>query len=224
MLLVETELKRLGIFVAYTITWLGDQAPHTPKRLGDEVVADVLERVRHIYGDTENLKNNPVIRAYRNLYWRLGIDPTKVRPSSEALIRRALRGSFPRINPVVDAGNVASALTAVPIGIYDLDYVALPVKLTFSKGGERFKPIGGMGEVEIVSPQVPILVDSKGLILHVYPHRDSIDTMVRESTRKALIVAAGAPGVPIERVVEAVNKTLEMLREIGWEHCEALVK
>jgi DNA/RNA-binding domain of Phe-tRNA-synthetase-like protein len=52
-----------------------------------------------------SLKDHPIIRAYRDFYWRLGIDPTKQRPSSEGLARRLLaQGRLPRINSVVDAG------------------------------------------------------------------------------------------------------------------------
>ncbi|MEM2412537.1 MAG: hypothetical protein QW447_02425, partial [Candidatus Bathyarchaeia archaeon] len=42
--------------------------------------------------DIEKLKENPVVRAYRDFYWKLGIDPTKTRPSGEALLRRVLHG------------------------------------------------------------------------------------------------------------------------------------
>ena len=31
----------------------------------------------------ETLKDEPIIKAYRKFFWRIGIDPTKVRPSSE---------------------------------------------------------------------------------------------------------------------------------------------
>jgi DNA/RNA-binding domain of Phe-tRNA-synthetase-like protein len=43
----------------------------------------------------------------RTLYKALGIDPTKTRPSNEALLRRALRGeTLYRINTLVDALNL----------------------------------------------------------------------------------------------------------------------
>ena len=44
----------------------------------------------------------------RTLYKALGLDPTKTRPSNEALLRRALKGeSLYRINTLVDALNLA---------------------------------------------------------------------------------------------------------------------
>ena len=70
----------------------------------------------------ETLKDHPVVRAYRDLSWRVGIDPTKRRPSGEALARRVLGGqSLPRIHPLVDAYNRASAATLVPLSAFDAE-------------------------------------------------------------------------------------------------------
>ena len=49
------------------------------------------------------------ITAVRTMYKRVGIDPTKTRPSSEALLRRVRKGeSLPRINSMVDVCNWCS--------------------------------------------------------------------------------------------------------------------
>jgi len=58
----------------------------------------------------EQVKDHPVFRAYRDFYWRLGIDPTKDRPAGEALVRRILSGRpLPTINSAVDCYTLASA-------------------------------------------------------------------------------------------------------------------
>ncbi|MCK4484061.1 MAG: hypothetical protein KAU89_04510, partial [Candidatus Thorarchaeota archaeon] len=47
----------------------------------------------------DDVKNDPVFRSYRDLYWTFGMDPTKLRVSSEALLRRIVRGlNFWRIS------------------------------------------------------------------------------------------------------------------------------
>ncbi|MFX0108077.1 MAG: hypothetical protein ACFE7R_07325, partial [Candidatus Hodarchaeota archaeon] len=38
----------------------------------------------------ESMKDDVILRSYRNLYWTFGMDPTKLRVSSEALVRRIL--------------------------------------------------------------------------------------------------------------------------------------
>ena len=62
-----------------------------------EFKSEVLERVKKRW-TLDQLKEKPIFRAYRDFFWRIGVDPTKIRPASEALIRRALRGRpIPRI-------------------------------------------------------------------------------------------------------------------------------
>ena len=207
--------KSLGIFVAYTVAWVSNT--RHPQDILDTEVRRLLEEIPKAY-DLKSLRNDPVVRAYRKFYWRIGIDPTKTRPASEALVRRVLRGSFPRINPVVDAGNIASVETLVPIGIYDLSRAEPSFKIILSRGGEVFRPIGG--EPERLPPNIPIFIDARGTVMHVYPHRDSIDTMIREDTEEVLIVAAGVPDVPVSTVRKAAVRVAELLVKLGWSWCE----
>jgi DNA/RNA-binding domain of Phe-tRNA-synthetase-like protein len=171
----------------------------------------IVEKVRSAYS-LDTLRLNPIIRAYRDFMWRLGIDPTKVRPSSEALVRRILRtGSFPHVNNVVDSGNFASVETLVSLGLYDLDRIRGSLELRFASGGEVFNPIGRNSER--LSGSEVVLVDDSGKVLHVYPYRDSRDTMIKDNTRNVLVVGAGVPGVPRNLVAEALEKT--------WGYLEA---
>lgn len=60
------------------------------------------------------------IAEARRLYRHFGVDPTRTRPSSEALLRRALRGQdLYRISNVVDVGNWVSLEYLLPLGLYD---------------------------------------------------------------------------------------------------------
>ena len=212
---VEDEAAALGIFISYVEV---EGVSVGPTKNG--YMKDALEELRSRY-TLDKLKEDLVVRAYRDFYWRIGVDPTKTRPSSEALVRRALRGRWPRINPVVDAGNIASARTLVPIGIYDADRFTPPLRITLARGGERFEPIGG--GVEEVREGVPILVDARGVVMHLYPHRDSRQTMVRDTTREVLILAAGVPGVDVGRLRRAVGEVVRMLRLLKWKSCETIM-
>lgn len=216
---VSEEARERGIFVVYTTVELRGRVDGDP--LGG-VVSDYVAYVRSSL-TLEGLKDHPVVRAYRDFFWRLGIDPTKVRPSSEALARRALRGEFPRVSPLVDAGNLASLRTLVPIGIYDLDLASPPLTITLSRQRVKFYPIGGR-EQELPEGY-PIMVDSRGVVVHLYAHRDSSLTSVRESTRRALIVGTGVPGVGRELVGQAVDLTVRLSSAVGWAQegpaCEA---
>jgi len=158
----------------------------------------------------ETLKDEPVARAFRDFYWRIGIDPTKKRPAGEALARRILSGSgIPSINNLVDAGNLASAETLIPIGIYDLDKVVGELVLRFAREGEEFVDI--RGKKSLLKPNEVVLVDDVGVI-HIFPHRDSQRTMITMETRKALILGCGVKGVPKELVEEACDKVIHYLK------------
>ena len=201
MISIADDVKELGVFIAWRVLQ-GVKVFKSDERVAS-IVKEAIERVKSSL-TIEGLRDHPVVRAYRDFYWRLGIDPTKTRPSSEALVRRALRsGGIPLINNVVDMGNVASMLTLIPIGIYDLGKVNPPIMLRRAQRGEVFHPIGG--GVEELSENDIVLVDSAQKVMHVFPHRDSTLTMVDENTKDILIVGCGVKGVSEERVREAVD-------------------
>ena len=150
------------------------------------------------------LKEEKLVRAYRDFYWALGIDPTKIRPSSEALIRRCLQGAeIPKINNVVDAYNLASMETLVPMGAFDLERIVPPIIMRYSKPGERFVKIGGFGE-ELVGNEL-VLTDAEK-VMNIYPHRDSDLTKVSFSTSRVLLIVAGVPGVDEGMIASATEK------------------
>ncbi|MCL7401278.1 MAG: hypothetical protein LZ168_00610 [Thaumarchaeota archaeon] len=169
-----------------------------------------IAKLRASIGYTlENLKDNPIIRAYRDFYWKIGIDPTKIRPSSEALVRRILSGSsIPMINNVVDAGNLASIETLIPIGLYDLDKMVGEPVLRFARHGEEFIDI--TGRVRKIQSNTIVLADDIGLI-HIFPHRDSLRTMIQWDTKRVLIVACGVENVPNSLVDYAVDRVIHYL-------------
>jgi len=198
---IDDEVKeRFEVFLAVTCVFELEG-----EGSAEEFLLEAEERVRREFS-LEKLKDYPRVRALRDFYWRLGIDPTKQRPSSEALVRRVLRGrKVPRINCIVDVGNAVSMVTLVPIGIYDLDKLCPPLRLRFAKEGEVFKPIGG--SLEKLSRGQIVLADARRVV-HVFPHRDCDETKVTGETRNVFVVACGVPGLG-ERVV------VETAREVG---------
>jgi DNA/RNA-binding domain of Phe-tRNA-synthetase-like protein len=62
----------------------------------------------------------PGVQEARSLYRSVGLDPTKTRPSSEALLRRVVKGKgLFRIHPLVDLFNLVSLSKLLPVGLYD---------------------------------------------------------------------------------------------------------
>ncbi len=157
------------------------------------------------------LKDDPIIAAFRSFYWRIGIDPTKQRPASEALLRRILQGNvIPSINYVVDAGNIASIRTHIPIGLYDYAKVKGPLRLAMSRAGEPFVDISGK---EGKTTEEVVLKDGAGVI-HLFPHRDCDRTKITSGTKEVLILGCRVLGVTDEACKAAAWQVVQVLNEL----------
>ncbi|RLF16574.1 MAG: hypothetical protein DRJ66_02995 [Thermoprotei archaeon] len=168
----------------------------------DKFIKGKEEQLANSYS-LEELKNVRIIRLYRDFFWRLGIDPTKKRPASEALLRRILRGKgLPRISNVVDAYNLASAESLITLSAYDLDKIEPPLMVRFAKQGEEVILIGMRKRV--LSGNEIVLSDRRG-ILCVLVHGDVERTKVTKDTRNVLIVAYGAPGIDDSLLIHAIK-------------------
>ena len=173
----------------------------------------VYEEVRAKY-NIETLKDNPTVRAYRDFYWRLDIDPTKTRPSGEALLRRVLHGDeLPCISTVVDAYNLASMKTIIPISGFDKDCLNTPFQVRFAKDGETFTGIG-MSKHMALTDKMLVLADEKQ-VLCIYPYRDLDYTKITEQTENVLIVGYGALGIAEQQLTEAVETTLSYIKLVS---------
>ena len=171
------------------------------------------ELSRKIQVTKETLKDHPTVRALHDFYWRMGIDPTKVRPSSEALARRFLtNNSIPKINNVVDAGNITSIETLVPIGIYDADKIVGNVTLRLANSNEEFIDISHAKHT--LQGKEIVLSDGNG-VMHVFPYRDSLRTRVTDQTKKIMIVGCGISGIEQGLTKLAVDRTIELIRTLG---------
>jgi len=85
----------------------------------------------------------PIFRTYRDFFWEIDIDPTKTRPASEALVRRVLQGkTLPTINTLVDAYNLASLTSGIPLAAFDYQSLEGELEMRFARKGEEFLGIG----------------------------------------------------------------------------------
>jgi len=173
--------------------------------LRSEVINSIKTRYR-----LENLKDGPTFRAYRDFFWRVGIDPTKTRPAAEALIRRALGdGTIPNINTVVDAYNLASMNTEVALAAFDAQRLVGELLMRGAERGERFLGIGMDKPVELTGVEV-VVSDAEKLIA-IYPYRDSDDTKVTTATTEVLLMVCGVPGISDETLERAGTVAVEYI-------------
>jgi len=140
--------------------------------------------------------------AARALYRSYGIDPTRHRPSSEALLRRVRRGDgLPRINSLVDVGNVISLRLQVPIGLYDvgkLEGDELVIRL-----GEPGESYAGIGKERVNVEGRICVADGAGPCGN--PSADSERTRITTATAAAAWIFF----LPVDE--DAVERTAELI-------------
>lgn len=167
----------------------------------EQLKPEIAGKIQSTY-TLESVKDNPGFRAYRDFFWSVGVDPTKTRPASEALVRRILAGKpLPTINTAVDAYNLISALHGVPIAAFDADLLHGELTMRFAAPGELFQGIGMKEPVELKPNQVIICDESE--IIAVYPYRDSDSTKVTMATKNMHVISCGVPGIGRETVLDA---------------------
>lgn len=75
----------------------------------------------------------------RDLLRHGGFKPTgRSKPSSEYLLRAVGDGTWPTINAAVDAGNVVSLHSGLPISVVDLDRAVAPLRVEVAPAGAQF--------------------------------------------------------------------------------------
>ena len=169
------------------------------------LVREFRERLR-----LDTLKDEPHLRAYRDFYWRVGLDPTKIRPASEALLRRVLQGKeLPRINTLVDSYNLASMKTHIAIAAFDAAHTHGDLQMRLARAGEEFLGIGMDAPVVLKGVEV-VCEDDEGLVA-VYPYRDSHRTRATTATTGTFFMTCGVPGIERSTLIESAAVTKEFV-------------
>jgi DNA/RNA-binding domain of Phe-tRNA-synthetase-like protein len=143
------------------------------------------------------------LKEARQLYHRTGTDPTRTRPSSEALLRRTLKGQeLYRINTAVDICNGCSLELLLPLGLYDSEKLQGPIEVHLGLPGESYP---GIRKDEVHLEGRLGLFDDRGPFGS--PTSDSLRTSVSDQTRSLLLV-----------IYSRVDRSRRGLEELG-QYC-----
>ena len=174
---VKFELEGWRLF------WAHLEAQECDPALIAAAAAKVVERVRSVL-QVETLSAHPVIAGLRKLFKAAGCDPTRYRPSSEALVRRLLKGeSMPVISPLVDLNNCLSAKLLAPCCVMAEGTVQPPYIFRAGRPGENYESLRGPFNLE----GKPLLVDAHGPC--DVPITGSTRVKVTPETSRAWLVA-----------------------------------
>jgi DNA/RNA-binding domain of Phe-tRNA-synthetase-like protein len=157
----------------------------------------------------------PGVAETRELFHTLDIDPTKHRPSSEALLRRVLKGNgLPEVSPVVDACNLASLEHQMPLGLYDRDQVRGIVSVRVGRESEGYE---GIRKQRVNLRGRLLLADETGPF--GAPTSDSLRTSVTPATRNVAVVLF----CPANRATLHLSTALELVSDLLTRFCGASV-
>lgn len=156
---------------------------------------------------TESIKQQRAIMATREAYRACGKDPSRYRPSAEALRRRLLRGlDLYRIDTLVDLINLVSLRTGYSIGGFDADKI---VGHDLCLGiGRSEEPFEGIGRGPLNIEYMPVVRDAEGGI--GTPTSDHERTKMDLDTTHILVIINGYSGT--EGLAEAAAMTTELLQ------------
>lgn len=201
---------------AVTLGWLEAATASWPE-LPEGWIAErdeVSERIRTRFAG-KSAGDIPGVGENRSMFHRLGVDPTKTRPSSEALLRRVLKGqALPVIHPAVDICNLASVEHQFALGLYDRDKLSGPV---FARLGRLNEGYPGIRKGHVNLAGRPLLADDEGPF--GAPTSDSARTQVGAKTRSLLVVVYR----PVERPSADLSSMLGRVADLLGRWCAATV-
>lgn len=149
------------------------------------------------------------VASVRTMYKRVGLDPTKRRPSSEALLRRVRKGDpLPRINSMVDVCNWCSLEFQLPYGLYDAAHIDGDVVLRLGAPGESYP---GIRKDDVHVGGRITLADRLGPFGN--PTSDSARTMVTTVTTRALVVVFAPFELDERRLSQVLDVTAQRMNE-----------
>lgn len=140
---------------------------------------------------TDTVKDISAIAATRRVYKACGKDPSRYRPSSEALIRRVLQGKqLYQIDTLVDLINLASITYGYSIGGFDAEkFSGDTLSLGVGREGEPYEGIG-RGMLNIAG--LPVYRDAIGGV--GTPTSDNERTKMGLATRRLVALVNGYDG------------------------------
>lgn len=147
-----------------------------------ERLAERAEHYADLYQWTP-LSEIPGVQNARQFFRAIGLDPTRRRPSSEALLNRAIKKKeLYTVNNLVDVGNWCSLDFLLPTCIYDSDKIQGDVVIRLGQEGESYLALNNR---EIDFEGRFVLVDETGPFGS--PMTDSQRTAVTVETRQAML-------------------------------------
>lgn len=196
--------KKIPEFKIGVLTYRDIVVDDSPKMLNGRI--DFFQEELMLDLEKKAVADVSGVSIWRKTFKTLGIDPSRYRPSNEALYRRIKKGNrLPSIHSAADLNNFFSLKYEIPLGIYDTAHLEGQIELRIGKETDYYEGINGRDmsmEGKLTS------ADGQGAFGS--PIVDSKRTMVTTDTTSALQMVYLKPSMD---VAEA-NKLLDAMKEM----------
>ena len=162
----------------------------------------------------DNVRELPGVKACREAFQALGMNPNKFMVSIEALAKRVQKnGALPHINPLVDLGNALSLRHEVPMGAHDIDKMEpCGIAVRFAGEGDSFLPMGEEA-VEVMPEGELCYVSGHTVKTRRWMWRQSEDGKITAETSHVFFPIDGFSSVNLDSVLAAREELAAFLRD-----------
>ncbi|MDN7247374.1 phenylalanine--tRNA ligase beta subunit-related protein [Planococcus shenhongbingii] len=173
-----------------------------------------------LYFDLEEkeLTDFPGLLEWQLIWKALGADPSRYRPSAEALYRRIKKQNYLKpIHSAVDMNSFLSLQYEIPLGLYDADNIEGNVEIALGTSSDQFEGLNNR-----VNTLTNILVSKDKQGAFGSPYVDSKRTAVTEATRNALHIFYLRPSMEKDVALQLLTAASNMF--IGINSGEAEIQ
>ncbi|UZJ81194.1 phenylalanine--tRNA ligase beta subunit-related protein [Fictibacillus sp. KU28468] len=159
------------------------------------------------------------VQEWRTTFKALSMDPSRYRPSAEALLRRVYGGKeIGLVNSAVDVNNFFSLQYGVPIGIYNAGVLAGDIEVRMGNPEDQYEGLNGR------------LMNMEGKLLSSdeagpfgSPIVDSKRTMTNEKVTSALQIVYLCPSMSTEEAAKLLAAIEKMFIQIHGGSAESFI-
>ncbi len=174
-----------------------------------------------LYFDLEDkeISDFPGLLEWQLVWKALGADPSRYRPSAEALFRRIRKQNY--LTPVhsgVDMNSFLSLQYEIPLGLYDADKISGNVEISIGTEKDQYEGLNNR-----VNTLTHILVSKDSQGAFGSPYVDSKRTMVTEQTVNALHIFYLRPSMDRDNAIQMLTAASNMFTGINGGNAEVAV-
>lgn len=170
-----------------------------------------IEAFHNKFADV-NIRELPNIKAYRNAFLQLNMNPNKYMCSIEALSKRVQKvGELPHINSIVDLGNALSLKYQLAVGAHDIDKMNSDLEIRFSTNDDHFLPMGE-NDAENMPAGELIYVSENTVKTRRWIWRQSDDGKITENSSHIYFPIDGFSDLNKDAMLQAQNELANFIR------------